>query len=83
MTPRMGALATGDSPWVEARLAERLELVVELLLPVVPPLGPSVERHTRKNKINCFQFLSPRVNFLNFIFSTEMLINMLNINARD
>ena len=50
LTPRIGARA-GDSPRVEAGLAEQLELVLELLLPVVPPLRPSVERHTRKNKI--------------------------------
>ena len=45
----MGARVAGDSPRVEAGLAELLDLALELLLPVVPPLGPSVERHTRKN----------------------------------
>ena len=44
----MGARAAGDSPRVEAALAELLELALELLLPFVPPLGPSVERRTQK-----------------------------------
>ena len=39
MTPRMGARAEGDSPRVEAGTAQLLELALELLLPVVPPLG--------------------------------------------
>ena len=47
---RTGGRAAGDSPQVEAGLVEQLELALELLLPVVPPLGSSVERRTRKNK---------------------------------
>ena len=55
----MGARAAGDSPRLVAGLAEQLELVLELLLPVMPPLGPSVERHTRKNKINFVLIFKP------------------------
>ena len=54
----MGARAAGDSPQLLAGLAEQLELVPELLLLVVPPLGPSMERRTRKNKI-IFLILEP------------------------
>ena len=63
---------------VEVGLEEVLE---QLLLPVAAPLAPS-ERETKwENKKN--YFLSPRVDFLNSIFSIEKLINILNINERD
>ena len=50
LTAQMGTQAAGNSPRLVAGLADWLVLVLELLLPVVPPFGPPVEKHTRKKK---------------------------------